>query len=402
MSNESHRLRERLDRTDVEWGQSRLRTLHRHPELSGLEERTALLVAEELQRSGADEVLTGVGSLEGSRAHGVLARFGPREGAGVLLRCELDALPIEERTELAYRSEIPGCAHLCGHDGHMAILLTVARVLGRSGGSERVAPRSGPVWLLFQPAEETGAGARAVCADARMAGLDLRRAYALHNLPGYPLGAVVARAGTMCCASTGAEITLRGRAAHAAQPETGRSPARALAELIAWLEDRDDPPGLDFATVVGAELGERAFGTAPDTARLFVTMRSAADAGLSARLEALREHTAELASRDGLETSIALHDGFKATVSDEQEIARVRSVARALPGTSWVEPTEAFRWSEDFGELLASRRGAFIGLGAGEKTPALHDPEYVFPSELIERGARLWLALLDQLAEEAE
>lgn len=388
-----------LTSEDVEHGRALLRVLHRRPELSGQEEQTARLVQKELARAGADEVVTSVGrrigrsddGAEQNAGRGVLARFGSGDRTGVLLRCELDALPIEERTELEYRSEVPGRAHLCGHDGHMSILLTVARVLGRR---ERSAP---VVWLLFQPAEETGAGARAVGSDPRFETLAIRHAYALHNLPGFPLGSVVMRSGTMCCASTGVDIELSGRAAHAAQPETGRSPARALAELMGELERRDDPPGSDFATVVGAELGERAFGTAPDTARLFVTLRSALDAGLAERLDTLREHVEAVARRDGLEVRVHCCDTFKATVNDASEVARIRDLVGTMDDLQWIEPAEPFRWSEDFGELLAGRSGALIGLGAGEETLPLHDPGYVFPDRLVERGATLLLRLLARL-----
>ena len=396
-------LAERLTNDDLDHGRQLLHDLHRHPELSGGEVRTASRVRSELLDAGADEVLEELGTPqrgEGEDAtwHGVLARFGPVAKGGILLRCELDALPIEERTEIDYRSGVPGCAHLCGHDGHMSILLTVARVLGRRRDSEM------PVWLLFQPAEETGAGARAVRADPRWRAVDaVRRRYAVHNLPGFPLGAVVMKAGTMCCASTGVEIELSGRAAHAAQPETGRSPARALSALIDRLEQRADPPGCDFATVVGAELGERAFGTAPDSARLFATLRSPSDEALSARLEALRRDMKTVAERDGLRPSLRCHDEFRATVNDSEAVARVRdAVAAVADGPEWVEPAEPFRWSEDFGELLQGRSGALIGLGAGMQAAPLHDPEYVFPEQLIARGASLLLSLVDRCAAETD
>lgn len=392
----SSRLADMLTSADIGYGRDLLRALHRRPELSGQEGRTARRILDELGRIGADEVHREVGSIGGSPGHGVLARFGPAVNGGVLLRAELDALPIDERTSLEYRSEVPGCAHLCGHDGHMSILLTVARVLARR---EDVAQT---VWLLFQPAEETGAGARAVGSDPRVQALDLGHAYAVHNLPGFPLGATVMRSGTMCCASTGVEVTLGGRAAHAAQPETGRSPARALAELIEMLERRSDPPGSEFATVVGAQLGARAFGTAPDTGRLFVTLRSATDAGLATRLADLRAAVDAVARRDGLENSVRYSDEFKATVNDREAVVRVREVVDGEAPGLWIEPPEPFRWSEDFGEFLQGRRGALIGLGAGELAPALHDPRYVFPEPLIERGARLLLRLVDRLAEETD
>lgn len=404
------RLRDALTREDVEYGRRIQQELHRRPELSGREVETASRVADELSRAGARVVLPQVGGSRMSREaadaegepgawQGVLARFGSdasESAGGVLIRCELDALPIAERADVAYRSEVSGVAHLCGHDGHMATLLTLARVLGRFPS-----PGRPPIWLLFQPAEETGEGARAVLSDSRWPSAEIERAYALHNLPGFARGTVVLRAGTMCCASAGVEVELVGRAAHAAQPETGNSPARSLAALIEGLEQRDDRPGTEFATVVGAELGARAFGTAPDAARLFVTLRSATDRGLAAQIERLRTVVDRLARRDGLRAAVSTSDEFAATVNDEEEVARVRRVAAALAGPAerepWIDLGEPFRWSEDFGLLLGTSAGALLGLGAGRNTAALHDPEYVFPPELVGIGARLLLGVLDDL-----
>ncbi|MEY8840841.1 amidohydrolase, partial [Cribrihabitans sp. XS_ASV171] len=198
------------------------RDLHRHPELSGQEAETAKRVLAALEGTAPDRMLASLGG------HGVAAIYeGDSNGPSLMFRCELDGLPIEElNPDLPHRSEVDGNGHLCGHDGHMAILAATARWLGRNR------PARGRVILLFQPAEEDGAGAARVIADPKFAEIIPDYAFALHNFPGVPLGHAVLAEGVMNCASRGMKLSLTGRTAHASQPETGLSPAPALAELI--------------------------------------------------------------------------------------------------------------------------------------------------------------------------
>ena len=197
------------------------RDLHRFPEVSGEERETAARVVAALRATRPDQVVTGLGG------HGVAAVWhGDGPGETVLFRAELDALPIDEVGQPDWRSTIPGKGHMCGHDGHMAILLALARLIARKR------PATGRVILLFQPAEETGAGAAAVLADARYPVLKPDWAFALHNLPGLTFGHATLRAGTMMCASQGMQVQLTGKTAHASMPESGTSPVHAVARLI--------------------------------------------------------------------------------------------------------------------------------------------------------------------------
>ncbi len=199
------------------------REMHRWPEISGEECETARRVTNALSSLGPDQIETQLGG------HGVAAVF-RGEGAvrkTVMLRCELDGLPIEELSEAEHRSQVPGKGHLCGHDGHMAILIGVARQLARARF------RGLDVILLFQPAEETGAGAKAVLKDGRLQGLAPQVALSLHNVPGQPLGEIAVRPGPVNCASRGMIVRFSGRTAHASQPETGVSPGMAMGEVIA-------------------------------------------------------------------------------------------------------------------------------------------------------------------------
>ncbi|MCW8906868.1 MAG: amidohydrolase, partial [Sedimenticola sp.] len=225
--------------------------LHRHPELSGRESTTAQRVTGFFRNLQPDRMLQGLGG-EGLAFVFACQAPGPR----VLLRCDMDALPIQESEPLPHRSRRPGVSHKCGHDGHMAIMAAVGEALARRR------PARGEVVLLYQPAEETGQGARAVLDDPRFESVNPDLCFALHNIPGYPLGQVLVRDGAFSCASRGMAIKLSGKTAHAAQPETGRSPAAAMCRIIEQLSNLPPellpPHELAFATVVGSRLGEKA------------------------------------------------------------------------------------------------------------------------------------------------
>lgn len=362
------------------------RRVHQHPELSGAEVQTAQKILQFFSSLNPDETLSELGGT------GVAFVFtGVKPGPTVLLRCELDALPIQEENAFAHRSTVAGCAHKCGHDGHMAILAAVGTQL-----AARRPPR-GRVVLLYQPAEETGLGAAAVIKDKQFSQIRPDYVFALHNLPGYPLGQVVVRSGTFSCASRGIIITLIGKTAHAAQPETGISPAAAMCQLIDELSQLPARLGfgneLAFATVVGARLGAKAFGTAPAIAEVMATLRSETDETMQRIVTHIEETAQQLASAQGLRCSLTYEDIFTATVNDPTAVERICAAAHQCQAPlSQIETP--LRWSEDFGRFTAIAPGALFGLGAGQHEPALHNADYDFPETLIERGAALFLHIV--------
>ncbi len=366
------------------------RDLHRHPELSGAETETAGRIIEFFRAQKPDRVIDGLGG------HGVAVVFaGPEPGPTVHLRCELDALPIQETNRFAHRSTVEGVSHACGHDGHMAILAAVGAALSTRR------PRRGRVVLLYQPAEENGAGAAAVLADRRFPEIEPDLSFALHNLPGYALGALLIREGTFCCASRGMRVRLRGATAHAAQPETGVSPRLALSALLVALGDLPASLGgkgeRAFATVVGGRLGaDDGFGISPGEAEIRATLRSETDGTMDrivAHAEALVRRTA---AAHGLEFEIEYADDFRATVN----AARAVGIVRRAAGTAPVTVVEApFRWSEDFGRFSATTDVALFGMGAGEATPGLHHEAYDFPDALIPPGADCYLGIVRECLE---
>lgn len=358
--------------------------LHAHPELSGEETATARRLLDFFSALEPDEVVNEVAG------NGFAVAFGGTEdGPTIMLRSELDALPIHETIDMKHRSTRDGVSHKCGHDGHMAILAAVGARLARRR------PAKLRVLLMFQPAEETGAGAAAVVADPAFARLRPDRVFALHNLPGYPLGQVVVRAGTFTCASRGMCIRLHGRTAHAAQPQTGRSPAAAMCRVIAAMDELRERFGeneLAFATVVGASLGARAFGIAPGVAEVWVTLRTETDTTMTAMVAHCEDRVRAIADAALLAVDTGYEDVFDATVNSENAVAEIR---RACEGLSVLEAPEPFRWSEDFGKFTQTADGALFGLGAGETQPDLHDEDYDFPDALVDAGAEVFLRLID-------
>ncbi|QDV05512.1 N-acetyldiaminopimelate deacetylase [Planctomycetes bacterium Poly30] len=382
------------------------RALHRQPEVSGREQRTSEVIAAALRELRPDRIWTSLGAGAGTGADGgfgVAAAFdGTAEGPTVLFRAELDALPIQEAAGPEHASEVPGVAHLCGHDGHMTILLGLARRLAARR------PDRGRAVLLFQPAEETGEGARAIVRDPRFAELRPDHAFALHNLPGSPLGEVVLREGTFNCASRGFVARLVGRTSHAAHPEDGLSPAAAMCELAMALTELHlhetlseaalgAAPGLTLSTLIHARLGEVAFGTAPGEAFVMATLRAEHDAQMG-RLSELALGTAErIAAAHGLRLETRWQDEFRACVNSSDACSRIVAAAE-VEGLRVRTLTTPFRWSEDFGSLRECGASlAMFGLGAGESHPQLHAPDYDFPDALIERGAGMFWRVAEGL-----
>ncbi|MCA1453654.1 amidohydrolase [Bradyrhizobium sp. BRP22] len=365
------------------------RNLHRRPELSGQEKETAQAVQALLRATGADEIVTELGG------HGVLGIYrGDALGPTIMLRAELDGLPIQETSARPHRSITPGKAHLCGHDGHMTILAAVARGLGRKR------PRCGQALLLFQPAEEDGSGAAAVLADKKFDQVQPDFVFALHNLPGLPLGHVAIADGLVNCASRGMQIKLSGRTAHASNPELGVSPQRAVVRLLSDITGLGRGGTLDqefsMVTVTHARLGEPAFGISPGYAEVWLTLRTLTDA----RMETLRSSAEQLVRRvadsERLEVDVVYRDVFGHCTNAPEAVARLKDALDAEE-IEYSGQGLPLRGSEDFGLFNRRSRSAMFFLGAGVDHAGLHVSNYDFPDELIEIGSRVFMRTLRDL-----
>lgn len=362
------------------------RDLHRRPEISGQEVQTAATIVHALTRMKPSEVITGLGG------HGVAAVFDSGEdGPTVLFRAELDALPIHELTDTAWTSQIAGKGHLCGHDGHMVMLLGLGRLLSR----QPIA--TGRVVLMFQPAEEDGSGARAVVADPAFAQFAPDWAFAIHNEPGRPFGHVSTRVGLINCASQGLAIKLSGKTAHAAEPETGISPAPAIAKLIPALSELGTGGALNDAfklvTITHVNIGEPTFGIAPADGVIYATLRAADDVNMDGMVKAVHALATAVVRDHGLTVTFEDHDVFAASINDA-EATMVARIAMDAIGISHGEDRLPMRASEDFGVFGWGAKAAMLCLGPGEDFAALHNPDYDFPDDLIPVG----VSIFDQIA----
>ena len=351
--------------TDLQKITALRRTLHETPERSGGETRTRALLWDFLRENTSLELMDCGG--------GFYAAHREPDGTkkSVALRADYDALALPDG----------GAAHFCGHDGHAAALCGAALALeGQRLGRD--------AFLLFQPAEETGAGAAdcTVLFDCEKVG----EIYGAHNLPGVPLGKVTTRTGTFACGSVGLTLHFAGRAAHAAYPEQGVSPAAAVGKLLCILPQLSPPEssGISMCTVIGASLGEKAFGKAAAAAEIWVTLR----AERQQELRDLFVWTLALAQRaadgDGLIFTWEEQDVFPATENDP---ACAQKVLTLCGGTPLPEP---MRWSEDFGCYLQRCPGAYFGIGAGENCAPLHSPDYEYPDTLLAPTVDAFLAIL--------
>ncbi len=362
--------------------------LHQVPEISGDERGTATSIANLLQACDPDTVLTEIGG------YGVAAVYDSgKPGPTVGIRCELDGLPIQEISEVPYASQYLGKGHLCGHDGHMAMVLGVAFMLGEKRSSR------GRVVLIFQPAEETGKGAKAFRSDPKFKDIAPDYVFSLHNLPGLDHGAVEICSGPTNCASRGMRIALTGKTSHAAAPQDGVSPALAISELMPALARLGLGGALDadyaLTTVTHAQLGEPAFGVAPGYAELWVTLRTVSDARMERLIEEAETLVESTAQAERLTVEITYDDIFEACTNDE-EAAQILSDACDAQGVWHRLVKEPQRFSEDFGQFGKGAKSAMFWLGAGGDHPQLHNPDYNFPDALIPIGTGIFLAAIER------
>lgn len=343
------------------------------PEVAGSELMTSTLIANFLQSYAPDHLLTHLGG------YGIAAVYeGPYSGPTVMIRCELDGLPVEEAGKDQWLVPGASIAHRCGHDGHMAIVAGLAPLL------HRTPPGCGRVVLLFQPAEETGAGARAVIDDPNFEKIRPDCALTLHNLPGFPKGHIVYRRGTFASASVGMKVRLLGQAAHAAEPEQARSPANAVRHLLDELPKlgrvTDNP--YSMVTLTHAQLGLMSFGLTPGEATVCATLRSASTAGLQKLRREAEQCVRDCAATELLFAEVEWVQDFPATVNDDALVDALEHVCQET-GIRGIEIPQPFRWSEDFGHFAEVCPILHFGLGIGEHAAGLHQPDYAFCDDTI-------------------
>jgi amidohydrolase len=364
------------------------RDIHAHPELLYDVHRTAASVAEKLKSFGCDEVVTGLGRT------GVVGVIRGRKAGGkvVGLRADMDALPIAEATNLPYRSTVPEKMHACGHDGHTAMLLGAAKYLADTRNF------AGTAIMIFQPAEEGGAGARAMMRDGLLARFGIQEVFGMHNFPGMPVGEFAIRPGPMMASTDSITIDLEGKGSHAAWPHAGVDTVLVGAQIVNQLQSivsrNVDPLQAAVISICAFHAGD-AYNVIPQHAQLRGTARA-----LSPKVRnLLRKRVAEVvegtAHLYGATAKLNYEEGYPVLVNEERQTAFAAAVAGEIAGEDKVRrECPATMGAEDFAYMLQERPGAFIFLGNGD-TAGLHHPAYDFNDEAIPVGTSYWVRLAE-------
>jgi len=365
------------------------RDFHAHPEILYDVHRTAASVAEKLKAFGCDEVVPGIGR---TGVVGVIR--GRKQGSGktVALRADMDALPITELNDLPYKSTTPGAMHACGHDGHTAMLLGAARYLAETRNFD------GTVVVVFQPAEEGGAGALAMLEDGMAERFGIDEFYGMHNYPGMPVGEFGINSGPIMAAADYVTIDIEGHGGHAARPHLTIDPVLVGAHIITGIQSvvsrNTDPLKSAVVSICIVEAGT-ADNIIPQSVRLRGTARTLDDKVqdmVEANLARLVENTA---AAFGAKAKFTYRRNYPVLVNHENETGFAASVAREIAGKDRVNAQlPPMMGAEDFSFMLRKRPGAFIWVGNGDSA-GLHHPRYNFNDDAIPLGTSYWVRLVE-------
>lgn len=364
------------------------RKLHQNPELLYDLVETAKFVTEKLNAFGCDQVETGVGR------SGIVALIKGRHGDGptIALRADMDALPILETSGVEWASQNPGKAHSCGHDGHTSMLLGAAQYLSETRNFR------GSVVLLFQPAEEGGAGGRAMVEDGVMDRFNISEVYGIHNRPGIPVGQFAMCKGPIMAATDEFDLFVNGRGGHAAQPHRVIDPILAGAQLLTALQtivSRNTDPLDSLVVSVTKFIAGEAYNVIPEKATLSGTVRSLKPESRAFAEHRIREIAAGIAAATGAEIKVRYQNNYPVTFNHDAQTEFATRVAQAVAGEGKVNASVApMMAAEDFSYMLEARPGAYVFLGNGD-TAGLHHPAYDFNDEAIPYGVSYFVGLVE-------
>jgi hippurate hydrolase len=344
-----------------------------------------------LREFGCDEVATGLGR---TGVVGVIKgrKPAPRGDIKVIgLRADMDALPIEEATNLAYASKTPGKMHACGHDGHTAMLLGAARYLAETRNF------AGDAVMIFQPAEEGGAGAAAMIKDGLMDRFAVDQVYGMHNYPGIPVGSFAIRSGPIMAATDSIDIRIEGLGGHAARPHKCIDSVLVGAQLITALQSivsRSIDP-LESAVISMCEFhAGNARNVIPQTAEIRGTVRTLTEKVRELVEKRVREIVAGVAQMTGARIDLEYERGYPVVVNHASQTEVATQVAKEIAGAANVHECPPLMGAEDFAYMLEQRPGAFIFCGNGNSA-GLHHPAYNFNDDAIVYGTSYWIKLVE-------
>jgi amidohydrolase len=364
------------------------RHLHSIPELQYDVFETAKFIAEKLHSFGCDQIVSGIGRT------GIVALIHGKNGSGstIGLRADMDALPIVEATNLPYASITHGKMHACGHDGHSAMLLGAAKHLCETRNF------SGSVALIFQPAEEGGAGGKAMVDDGMMDRFAISRVFGMHNLPGLAVGEFAACDGPIMAAADKFDMVIKGRGGHAALPHQTIDPILAASQLVSALQAivarNTDPLASLVISVTKFHAGD-AYNIIPQQAEIAGTVRTLQKPMRDTAERRIRETAAGIALACGVEIEVDYNRYYPVTKNHTVETNLAMHVARDVAGDAQVnDRLDPMMGAEDFSFMLEARPGAFIFIGNGASA-GLHHPEYNFNDDIIAHGVSYWVRLVE-------
>ena len=364
------------------------RDFHEHPELQYDVHRTAGRVAQLLRDFGCDEVVEGVGR---TGVVGVIKGSTDSKGRVIGLRADMDALPIIEQTGLDHASKTPGKMHACGHDGHTAMLLGAAKYLAETRNFD------GTAVVIFQPAEEGGAGGEAMIRDGLADRWNIQEFYGMHNMPGIPVGTFAIKPGAMMAAADQFDIVVTGKGGHAAKPheciDTTLTAAQIIVALQSVVARNIDPLKNAVISVCVVATDSTAHNVIPQVVRLKGTARSL-DAGVRDQLEeGITRVATNIAAAMGATARIDYQRGYPVTMNDEQATEWAAEVARDVAGDVNLS-MQPMMGGEDFSYMLNERPGAYIFVGNGD-TAMVHHPAYDFNDEAIPAGSSWYAGMVE-------
>ncbi len=362
--------------------------LHKYPELSGKEKGTAGIIIEFLEKFRPDRIYKNIGG------YGLAALYKFGEGPTVMIRCDLDALPIHEETDIEYKSKNKGVSHKCGHDGHMTIVAGLAPWLAERPFN------GGRVVLLFQPAEETARGAEAVLKDPQFKEILPDYIFALHNLPGYPLHSVIIAKGQMTPTVVSLAIRLTGKTSHAAEPDKGINPTLAAGTLnmaVTRLANNDiSKEDYSLITPVHTRIGTMDYGISPGEGEVHFTVRSKNEGTMAILRKEINKVADDICKLYHLTYKINESDYFP-TVINNDNCTEIVAKAAGKNTLELIMLDKPIRVGEDFGFFTRDYKAALFGLGAGKDAFPLHHQNYDFCDELIPSGIKMFKSIISQI-----
>lgn len=364
--------------------------LHQNPEVSGEESETASYIAHKLNDIGIRKVH------QDFSQHSLLAEInGKEKGKTILFRCELDALPIKEENDFEYASNEEGVSHKCGHDGHMAIMIGLAKSLIENP------PEYGKFLILFQSAEETGKGAKSVLDSNFLDKFNIDYAIALHNVPGYPLSSIICKEGVFTPSVESINIELIGRTSHAGEPDKGTNPSNAISEIINYFNSLHEPdmnkPNYFVVAPIHIKMGEEAYGTSAGHGNIGYTIRSTNFEYFKTQKSEIENKIGQITSRNDLEYKLTWLESFSANINNKKVVSMIKQSCDKL-NLNYISRPTPFDWGEDFGLFTQHFDGAMFGIGSGENTQNLHDDRYDFPDEITPKAIQLFQELAKQFS----